>query len=162
VSKHILIVDDEDDIREIVEMALQQTAGWQTLAASSAAEGLVRARAEVPDAILLDVTMPDMDGVTALAHLKADEQTSAIPVILLTASVRVGRGGQAGLAAGVILKPFDPMTLAQQVSELLGWDSSVRERLDCDNPRTSDRSLQTKRGTTNVPSGVSDARKKIP
>jgi CheY-like chemotaxis protein len=121
MSKRILIIDDEDDIREIVEMALQQTAGWQTLAASSSAQGLVCARAEVPDAILLDVTMPDMDGVTALSHLKADEQTSAIPVVLLTASVRVAREVQVQLAAGVILKPFDPMTLAQQVSELLGW-----------------------------------------
>jgi len=130
LSKRILIIDDEDDIREIVEIALQQTAGWQTLAAGAAAEGLARARAELPDAILLDVSMPDMDGVTALGHLKADEQTAAIPVILLTATVRVALVAQARYAAGVILKPFDPLTLARQVSEMLGWDSSGRESLD--------------------------------
>jgi CheY-like chemotaxis protein len=130
MSKRILIIDDEDDIREIVEMSLQQTAGWQTLGAGSAAEGLARARVEVLDAILLDVMMPDMDGVTALARLKADQRTAAIPVILLTATVQVPRGVQAGQAAGVILKPFDPMTLARQVGEMLGWNSATPSNLD--------------------------------
>jgi CheY-like chemotaxis protein len=125
VTKRILIIDDEDDIREIVEVALQQTAGWQTLTASSAAEGVESARAELPDAILLDVMMPDVDGVTALARLRADERTAAIPVILLTATVQIAQGGQAGQAAGVILKPFDPLTLARQVSAMLGWNPSA-------------------------------------
>ncbi|HXJ96404.1 MAG TPA: response regulator [Terriglobia bacterium] len=122
MGKRILIIDDEDDIREIVEVALQQTPGWHTLTAGSAAEGLERARNELPDAILLDVMMPDIDGVTALARLRAGELTAAIPVILLTATVQVARGVQAGQAAGVILKPFDPLTLAQRVSAMLGWN----------------------------------------
>jgi CheY-like chemotaxis protein len=130
VSKRILIVDDEDDIREIVEMALQHVAGWHTLTADCAAEGLERARTELPDAILLDVMMPDMDGVTALARLRADEGTARIPVILLTATVQIARGVQAGKAAGVILKPFDPLTLAQQIGALLGWNASVASILD--------------------------------
>ncbi len=116
-----MIIDDEDDIREIVELALQQTADWQTMAASSAAQGLARAQAELPDAILLDITMPDMDGVTALAGLRADERTAAIPVILLTAALQAARGVKEGQAAGVILKPFDPTALARQMSEMLGW-----------------------------------------
>ena len=124
MSKRILIIDDEDDIREIVEMALQHTAGWHARTAGSAAEGLERARMELPDAILLDVMMPDMDGVTALARLRADDRTAAIPVILLTATVQIARGVQAGQAAGVILKPFDPLTLAHQVSAMLGWNPS--------------------------------------
>jgi CheY-like chemotaxis protein len=122
MSKRILIIDDEDDIREIVGLSLQQMAGWQTLAADSASEGLARARAELPDAILLDVMMPDMDGVAALALIKTDERIAAIPVILLTATVQIARGVQAGKAAGVILKPFDPLTLARQIGEKLGWD----------------------------------------
>jgi DNA-binding response OmpR family regulator len=125
VSKRILIIDDEDDIREIVEVALQQTAGWQTLTASSAAEGIARARVELPDAILLDVMMPDVDGVTALARLRADERTATVPVILLTATVQIARAVEAGQAAGVILKPFDPLTLAHQVSAMLGWNPSA-------------------------------------
>jgi len=129
VSKRILIIDDEDDIREIVEMALQHTAGWHTLTAGCAAEGLERARTELPDAILLDVMMPDMDGVTALARLRTDELTAAIPVILLTATVQIARGAQPGQAAGVILKPFDPLTLAPQVSAMLGWNSSPSSNL---------------------------------
>jgi CheY-like chemotaxis protein len=123
MSKRILIIDDEDDIREIVALSLQQMAGWQTLAAGSASEGLACARAELPDAILLDVMMPDMDGVTALALMKTDERIAAIPVILLTATVQIARGVQAKKAAGVILKPFDPLTLARQIGEKLGWDS---------------------------------------
>lgn len=122
MSKRILIIDDEDDIREIVEVALQQTAGWQTLAAGSAAEGLARARVELPDAILLDVMMPDMDGVAALARLKAEEPTAAIPVILLTATVQIARAVHPGHAAGVILKPFDPLTLAGEIADVLGWN----------------------------------------
>lgn len=130
MSKRILIIDDEDDIREIVELSLQQMAGWQTLAAGSAAEGIACARVEVPDAILLDVMMPDMDGVTALANLKADGRTAAIPVILLTATVKVAQGAQARQAAGVILKPFDPLALAQQVGEMLGWNQTALANVD--------------------------------
>ena len=130
MSKRILIIDDEDDIREIVEMALQHTAGWHTLAASSAAEGVERARAEQPDVILLDVMMPGMDGGTALARLRADEITAAIPVILLTATVQIAKGVHAGKAAGVILKPFDPLTLANQIGTMLGWSRSALASFD--------------------------------
>lgn len=129
MSRRILIIDDEDDIREIVELAVQQMTDWQTRAACSAAEGLARARAELPDAILLDITMPDIDGVTALARLKADERTAAIPVILLTAAVQAARGVKDGQAAGVILKPFDPVTLARQVGEMLGWNAPAWPKL---------------------------------
>ena len=138
MSKRVLIIDDEDDIREIVEIALQQTAGWQTLGAGSADDGLVRARVDLPDAILLDITMPDMDGMTALARLKADERTAAIPVILLTATVRVTMAVLAGQAAGLILKPFDPMTLARQIGEILGWQLPAPESLNSSDSQNLD------------------------
>jgi len=121
MSKRILIIDDEEDIREVAQMSLEEMAGWRTFAADSGADGVVRAQDELPDAILLDVMMPDMDGPSVLARLKADERTAGIPVILLTAKVQVARRPPAGGAAGVILKPFDPVDLARQVEQLLGW-----------------------------------------
>lgn len=119
--KRILIIDDEDDIREVAQMSLEEVAGWQTLAAGSGAEGVARAQTERPDAILLDVMMPDMEGTAVLALLKSDQRTANIPVIFLTAKVQVARHAPQGGAAGVILKPFDPLHLASQVAGLLGW-----------------------------------------
>ena len=101
-------------------MALDETPGWQTLVAASGAEGLAGAREGHPDAILLDVMMPDLDGLAVLAALKADPVTSAIPVIMLTAKVQAARRPPA-LASGVIVKPFDPLRLGSQVARILGW-----------------------------------------
>ncbi|HUI40586.1 MAG TPA: response regulator [Terriglobia bacterium] len=125
--KRILIIDDEDDLREVTQMSLEEMAGWQTLAAPSGAEGLKRAAEELPDVILLDVMMPDMGGMEVLARLKRDERTAAIPVVLLTAKVRAADPGRAAGSAGVIVKPFDPLQLAAQIAEILGWPPSTHE-----------------------------------
>ncbi|HEX6912882.1 MAG TPA: response regulator, partial [Longimicrobium sp.] len=88
MSRKILLVDDEDDIREVAQMSLEMTAGWEVVTASSGADGLRVAAAERPDAILLDVMMPGMDGPATARALKADEGTAGIPIILLTAKVQ--------------------------------------------------------------------------
>jgi CheY-like chemotaxis protein len=122
-QKRVLVVDDEDDIREVAQLSLEMTAGWDVRTASSGAQALERARAERPDAILLDVMMPGMDGPTTFAALQADEATRDIPVILLTAKVQAAdrrRFEDLGVAA-VLSKPFDPMELAGQVAAALGW-----------------------------------------
>lgn len=119
----VLVVDDDDAIREITEVALELVAGWQVLTASGGAEALELAARHVPDAVLLDLMMPGMDGLTAFRHLQADPATRDVPVILVTAKAQVGEG-QAwdGLpVSGVIGKPFDPMTLGAEVAALLGW-----------------------------------------
>lgn len=117
------MVDDDDSIREVAEVALGLVGGWDVTTASSGADGVERAREEMPDVVLLDVMMPGMDGPTTLSHLRADPLTKAVPVILLTAKVRPGERRELdGLdVSGIIGKPFDPMTLASQVSEMLGW-----------------------------------------
>lgn len=120
-NKRILIIDDEADIREVAQIALEETAGWTTLQARAGAEGVAKAAAELPDAILLDVMMPGMDGFEVLARLKADRHTADIPVILLTAKVQAARGQTSAKTAGVILKPFDPLTLAPEIARMLGW-----------------------------------------
>jgi CheY-like chemotaxis protein len=123
MAKKILIVDDEDDIREVAGFSLEMVGGWTVITARSGAEALERAAAERPDAILLDVMMPDMDGPTTFQRLQAVEQTRSIPVILLTAKVQSSdRKGFADLGvSGVIPKPFDPMTLPDQVAAVLAW-----------------------------------------
>lgn len=123
MTRRILVVDDEDDIREVAQLSLEMVAGWEVSAARSGAEGIEKARDERPDAILLDVMMPDMDGPTTFRHLRDDPATAGIPVILLTAKVQsADRERFAGLGVdGVLTKPFDPMELARQVSETLRW-----------------------------------------
>jgi CheY-like chemotaxis protein len=119
----VLIVDDEEDIRQVAALSLETVAGWQVSTAMSGNEGLERARADRPDAILLDVMMPEMDGLATLKRLQDDPRTSMIPVLLLTAKVQGAdqrRFANLGVAA-VLSKPFDPLTLAHQVSSALGW-----------------------------------------
>jgi len=119
--KRILLVDDEDDIREVAAISMQAVGGWQIVSASSGTEAIATALAEQPDAILLDVMMPDIDGPTTFKRLQDDPRTRDIPVILLTAKTQVAdlaRFEQLGVA-GVLSKPFDPMLLSAQVAALL-------------------------------------------
>ena len=123
VSRHVLVVDDDDDIREVASMALSVVGGLRVSTAVSGREALRLAAEKSPDAILLDVMMPDMDGPTTVAMLKREIPTQNIPIILLTAKVQAHDPALLGDidVSGVIAKPFDPMTLAGQVADLLGW-----------------------------------------
>lgn len=121
--RRILIIDDEEDIREVAGLALEATAGWQVLTASSGIEGIAIATAEQPDAILMDVMMPGVDGPTTFRNMQQDSLVAHIPVLLLTAKVQgvdQRRFASLGVAA-ILFKPFDPLTLASQISEALGW-----------------------------------------
>ena len=121
MTHRILIIDDEDDIRQVAAMSLETVAGWDVLLASSGKQGIERASSEQPDAILLDVMMPEMDGPTTLLKLKANGSTSHIPVLLLTAKVQgpdQRKFAEMGVAA-TLFKPFDPLTLAKQISAAL-------------------------------------------
>ena len=121
--RRVLIIDDEDDIREVAALSLEATSDWFILTASSGPNGIETAAAEKPDAILMDVMMPGMDGPTTFKQLQQNPETANIPVILLTAKVQgVDQRRFAGLGvAGVLFKPFDPLSLADQIAEVLGW-----------------------------------------
>jgi CheY-like chemotaxis protein len=123
LMRRILIIDDEDDIREVAALSLEATAGWQVLTAGSGADGMKIAAAEKPDAILMDVMMPGVDGPTTFRNMQQDPRIAHIPVLLLTAKVQgVDQRRFAGLGlAGILFKPFDPLTLAQQISDALDW-----------------------------------------
>jgi CheY-like chemotaxis protein len=123
--RRILIIDDEDDIREVAALSLEATAGWHILTANSGASGIEIAVAEQPDAILMDVMMPDVDGPTTFRKMQQNPAITHIPVLLLTAKVQgVDQRRFAGLGvAAILFKPFDPLTLAEQISDVLGWSS---------------------------------------
>jgi CheY-like chemotaxis protein len=124
MTKRLLIVDDEERIRELVQACLEDLGGWQTLTAGSGQESLTIAQTEPIDAILLDVSMPDMDGFAVYEQLLANSVTQSIPVILLTAKVLPSdrtRFAQMGIA-GVISKPFEPISISAEIAEILGWD----------------------------------------
>ena len=124
MSHRILIIDDEDDIRQVAAMSLEAVAGWDVLLANSGRQGIERASADQPEAILLDVMMPEMDGPTTLLRLKANRSTAHISVLLLTAKVQSSdqrRFADLGVEA-ILLKPFDPLTLSTQIASILGWN----------------------------------------
>jgi CheY-like chemotaxis protein len=125
MQRRILIIDDDDDIREVAALTLEMVAGWNVMTANSGANGIRKAREENPDAILLDVMMPGMDGPTTFQEMQKIPEIAKIPVILLTAKVQGAdqkRFAALGVAA-ILFKPFDPLTLAQQMSDALGWQA---------------------------------------
>jgi CheY-like chemotaxis protein len=121
--RKVLIIDDEDDIREVAALSLETVAGWNVVTANCGPQGLLMAVSEKPDAILLDVMMPEMDGPTTFKNLQANPETSHIPVLLLTAKVQgvdQRRFASLGVKA-VLFKPFDPLTLSEEMAAVLGW-----------------------------------------
>ncbi len=123
MARKILIIDDEEAIRVVTEAGLAATTSWQVLLASSAVEGMTMAQAEQPDAILLDVMMPELDGITLFHKLKAQALTKGIPVIFLTAQTRTEEQRKIEVlgGAGMIVKPFDVVAIAHQIKTLLHW-----------------------------------------
>ena len=121
-AKRILLIDDEASILAVARIGLKR-AGWSVLTAASGKEGIAKAETLKPDAIVLDVMMPEMDGLATLQQLQNNSQVKHIPVIFLTAKVQKSdrRRFYASGIKGFITKPFDPTTLASQISGFLGW-----------------------------------------
>jgi CheY-like chemotaxis protein len=119
VSRRVLLVDDEDDIRAVAQLSLESVGGWQVVTATSGTEAIGTATSEHFDAILLDVMMPELDGPTTLERLREEGVTT--PVVFLTAKVQPGdrRTLEATGAAGILAKPFDPMQLPADLDRVL-------------------------------------------
>lgn len=119
MTQKVLIIDDESSIRQILEIALEDR--WDVSLASSGQEGIERAVQIKPDLILLDRMMPGLDGLATLKGLRAREETSNIPVIFLTAKVQTGdmKDYDHKDVVGVLSKPFDPMSIGDEIVELL-------------------------------------------
>ncbi len=122
MTKQILVIDDQEDIRELVQFSLEMTSNWQVFTAASGLEGIEIARQNQPDVIILDVMMPEMDGPMTVEQLQQYPTTQKIPVILLTASQGSEQFcyDQLGVKA-VISKLIDPANFASQVAKILNW-----------------------------------------
>jgi two-component system OmpR family response regulator len=117
----VMIVDDDEDIRLICELAIRRVGKWDFVGAASGEEALELVQSERPDVILLDVMMPGIDGPTTFARLRERPETRRIPVVFLTAKAQqreVERYLALG-ATGVICKPFDVIKLADEIRAIV-------------------------------------------
>ena len=120
MAKKVLVVDDEPSVVKMVAFRLKKE-GLDVVIAQNGTEGLEKAKAEIPDLILLDVTMPGMNGHEVLVKLKELDETKSIPVIMFTAKGQaddVERSSREG-AVDYIAKPYDPVTLLGKVKKAL-------------------------------------------
>lgn len=116
----VLVADDDEDILVLVRTVLER-AGHEVVAARNGAEAVAAARQRRPDLVVLDVSMPELDGLEVLRRLRADASTSDVPVLLLSARVQeddVARGFATG-ANAYVQKPFSPRELSDRVNALL-------------------------------------------
>jgi len=122
--KRVLIIDDEETIQTVVQFGIKMAVGWDVLTAGSGVQGIAVAQTEQPDVILLDVMMPDMDGISTFKALQAQTATENIPVIFLTAKAQTAEKRQFSSlgVSGVITKPFNSLQLPEQISRILHWD----------------------------------------
>ena len=116
----ILLIDDDDDLRQVAALSMRKTAGWEVLVANSGPRGIELALEHRPDLTLLDVMMPDMDGPATLAQMKSHDVLVGQPVIFITARIQTSEIAELMVlgAAGVIGKPFNPLTLTEEVLRL--------------------------------------------
>jgi CheY-like chemotaxis protein len=122
-NKRVLIIDDEPGIRQIVDISLKAIAGWEVLLAASGKEGINMAMEELPDVILLDVMMPEMDGIATFEQMQTNPTLQSIPTILLTAKAQTAEQRQFTELpiTGIITKPFKAPDLVKQMRSLLNW-----------------------------------------
>jgi len=123
-DKTVLLIDDEEYLCDVVQVCLEMFGNWKSTIARSGREGFAALATAQPDVIVLDVMMPNMDGLTVLQKLKENPQFANIPVVLLTARtdlIETKKLSQLKVQ-GAIAKPFDPTQLAAQISKILNWE----------------------------------------
>jgi CheY-like chemotaxis protein len=116
----VLVADDNADILGLVTAVLERS-GYEVVTVSDGAQALASVEERKPDLAVLDITMPDIDGLEVLRRLRADTRTSGLPVILLSAQAQeadVDRGFATG-ASAYLKKPFSPRQLTERVADLL-------------------------------------------
>lgn len=113
----VMLIDDDPDILKIGMLSLTGIAKWKVATASSAKEAIQLAPQEEPDLIVLDTSMPDMDGLTVMQKLREAPALKNIPIVFLGTNVEEGEEDfyKSKGAAGIINKPFNPETFAQMI-----------------------------------------------
>ncbi len=119
----IVVVDDDEDVRRLLVLSLSRVGGHDVRSADSGAACLAELRRELPDAVVLDVMMPVMDGPATLEEIRTDPRLLSVPVVFLTAGVVESDVERLRMlpVSGLLRKPFDPLTLPAEVAALLGW-----------------------------------------
>ncbi|MBD1911725.1 MULTISPECIES: response regulator [unclassified Leptolyngbya] len=122
-TRRILLIDDEPSIRLMVQVALKVTTSWETLIVESYQAGVALAETEQPDAILLNVMMPEMDDIIASQEIQTNPIIRHIPIILLMTRSQANERERFShlVIAGIITKPFRVSELARQMRSILGW-----------------------------------------
>ena len=122
MTKSILVVDDEEDVRALIQLGLEMNGGWNVINATSGVEAIDMAASQQPDVILLDLMMPDMDGKATLQKLKSNPKTQNISVIMMTAKSKYFvEESFTGLdVAAIFTKPLRPLNLSQQIIDAIG------------------------------------------
>ncbi|UCF18742.1 MAG: response regulator [Gemmatimonadota bacterium] len=115
----VVVVDDDPDLRKLLKLTLEFTAGWEVTTAANGVEGIEVIRSLKPDLAVVDVMMPGMDGYEVCRRLKQDPETAGIPLVFLTARKEFNEqaAGEVG-ARGVVVKPFEPDGLAERLRTL--------------------------------------------
>jgi len=123
----VLLIDDNAEFKKVVSKALEALTNWQILTGSSGLEALQILSLNEPDVILMDVSMPEMDGLEAIEKIRQNKKLARIPIILITAKVledEMQHYSTLGLA-GIVSKPFDPLLLHKRVEEIVSdWRNS--------------------------------------
>ena len=117
----VVLIDDDPDLRRLVKLTLEFTAGWEVFTAADGVEGIAVVREVKPDVAIVDYMMPEMDGYEVSRRLRGDPQTADIPIVFLTARKELDDAHirESG-AVGVVVKPFDPDNLADELRKLCG------------------------------------------
>jgi len=120
MEKRILVVDDDHDVVEIVESWLK-TSGYEVYTAYSGKEGLNKCKALKPDAVILDIVMPDMDGSSVAEEIKENPNTCEIPIIFLTGAVKSSEVPESHIVGGqyFLAKPFKGEDLLKMLRQVL-------------------------------------------
>src|SRR5687767_7657213 len=131
MKQKILVVDDEPDAVELLEVNLK-AAGYEVISAHDGEEALTKARMTLPDLIILDLMLPEVDGMEVCKILRRDQKTAGIPIVMLTAkAAEIDR--VLGLELGAddyVTKPFSPRELVLRVKRLLRSGAAVEEKGD--------------------------------
>jgi CheY-like chemotaxis protein len=126
----LLLIDDNEDTRALIKIALEMATNWKISIASSGIEGINQAESEIPDVILLDLIMPDIDGLIVHEILQHNLFTCTIPIIFITAMVNetVLSELQDTNVNGIITKPLNTATLASDISKMCEWRLSAEQK----------------------------------
>ena len=115
----VVVIDDDQDIRRLIQVTLELTAGWEVTAVGDGPAGIAAVRERRPHAVIVDLMMPGMDGYAVCRALKAERETADIPLLVLTARTRDDTDARHAGASALVFKPFDVDELVTQLRALI-------------------------------------------